>query len=63
MKNTDEPRLMFSAFPSGRLVVTGQTGDILTSQCGSEKSLEFGRKNDVSPRTCELAQKINWAML
>lgn len=63
MNNIEEPRLMFSKFPSGRWIVTGQNGEILTSECGSEKSLEFGRKNDVSPRTCELAQKINWAML
>lgn len=63
MKSIEEPRLMFSTFPSGRWVVTGQNGEILTSECNSEKSFEFGRKNDVSPSAGALALKFNWAML
>lgn len=63
MKNTKEPRLMFSTFPSGRWVLTGQNGEILTSQCSPEKSFEFGRKNDTSPNAGALALKFNWAIL
>lgn len=63
MKNTEAPRLMASTFPSGRWVITGQNGEILTSKCSSEKSHEFSQKNDLSPSAGKLMLRFDWAML
>lgn len=63
MKNIETPRLIASTFPSGRWVMTGQNGDILTSECSPEKSHEFSQKNDLSPSAGKLMLRFNWAML
>ena len=62
MKKYDSSELLLTNYPSGRWVLTGQNGDVITSESGWEKSLDFGRKNDISTVALERAEArgFNW---